>query len=140
MTAPSIRQFRPSNLPLPRPFRTLPGGDILANAMDPLMTDLVNAGYNDGLGVENDPVLGTPQQYRTNPTVPQADGSRSRRSRRWTQAMQDSAQDGATAGAQSRRLQNFANPGELHHQAPWRSGRAAVPVDADQLVGSRRTA
>ena len=37
------------NLPLTRPLRLIPGGDILANAIDPLMTDLVNAGYNDGL-------------------------------------------------------------------------------------------
>ncbi|OBK73748.1 hypothetical protein A5651_13410 [Mycobacterium sp. 1274761.0] len=40
------------NLPLTRPLRLIPGGDIIADAIDPTMTDLVNAGYNDGLGVE----------------------------------------------------------------------------------------
>ena len=37
-------------LPLTRPLRLIPGGDILANALDPTLTELVDAGYNDGKG------------------------------------------------------------------------------------------
>jgi hypothetical protein len=51
-------------LPLTRPLRFLPGGDILANAIDPTMTKLVDAGYNDGLGLEGNPAI------PANPTVP----------------------------------------------------------------------
>ncbi len=39
------------NLPLTRPLRLIPGGDIVADAIDPTMTELVNAGYADGKGI-----------------------------------------------------------------------------------------
>jgi PE-PPE domain len=39
------------NLPLTRPLRLIPGGDIVADALDPTLTELVNAGYNDGKGI-----------------------------------------------------------------------------------------
>jgi PE-PPE domain len=44
-------------LPLTRPLRLLPGGDIIADAIDPTMTQLVNAGYNDGKGLPGDPAI-----------------------------------------------------------------------------------
>jgi hypothetical protein len=44
-------------LPLTRPLRLLPGGDILADTIDPTMTQLVNAGYNDGKGTEDNPAI-----------------------------------------------------------------------------------
>jgi hypothetical protein len=56
------------NLPLTRPLRLIPGGDIVADAIDPTMTDLVNAGYNDGKGVTGseaipkDPTVTRPMQ------------------------------------------------------------------------------
>jgi hypothetical protein len=45
------------NLPLTRPLRLIPGGDIVADAIDPTMTQLVNAGYNDGKGMPGDPAI-----------------------------------------------------------------------------------
>ena len=42
--------FESGDLPLLRPVRSLPGGDILADALEPTLTELVNAGYGDGLG------------------------------------------------------------------------------------------
>ncbi|RDH77093.1 PE-PPE domain-containing protein [Mycolicibacterium moriokaense] len=45
------------DLPLTRPLRLLPGGDIIANAVDPLMTDLVDAGYADGKGTADNPAI-----------------------------------------------------------------------------------
>jgi hypothetical protein len=44
-------------LPLTRPLRLLPGGDILADTIDPTMTQLVNAGYNDGKGIPGDEAI-----------------------------------------------------------------------------------
>src|SRR4029078_6726480 len=40
-----------------------------ACAIDPTMTELVNAGYNDGKGVENDPGLGDAPAIPEDPTV-----------------------------------------------------------------------
>jgi PE-PPE domain-containing protein len=45
------------NLPLTRPLRLLPGGDIIADAIDPTMTELVDTGYNDGKGTVYDPAI-----------------------------------------------------------------------------------
>jgi hypothetical protein len=44
-------------LPLTRPLRLIPGGDILANALDPTLTELVNAGYADGKGIEGEEAI-----------------------------------------------------------------------------------
>ncbi len=44
-----------SDLPLTRPLRLFPGGDILADALDPTLTELVNAGYQDGQPIPDDP-------------------------------------------------------------------------------------
>jgi hypothetical protein len=51
-------------LPLTRPLRLLPGGDILADALDPTMTALVDAGYADGKGTVDNPAI------PRDPTVP----------------------------------------------------------------------
>ena len=52
------------NLPLTRPLRLFPGGDIVADAIDPTLTQLVNAGYNDGKGLPDRPAI------PADPTVP----------------------------------------------------------------------
>ena len=44
-------------LPLTRPLRLFPGGDILADALDPTLTALVDAGYADGKGTEDNPAI-----------------------------------------------------------------------------------
>jgi hypothetical protein len=49
--------YESGDLPLTRPLRLLPGGDILADAIDPTMTQLVNAGYNDGKGIPGDEAI-----------------------------------------------------------------------------------
>lgn len=49
--------FESDGLPLVRPLRLLPGGDIVADAIEPTLTELVNAGYNDGLGMEDNPAI-----------------------------------------------------------------------------------
>ena len=49
--------FESGDLPLLRPVRLLPGGDILADALEPTLTELVNAGYNDGLGEEGNEAI-----------------------------------------------------------------------------------
>jgi len=56
------------NLPLTRPLRLIPGGNIVADALDPTLTELVNAGYNDGKGIPGseaipkDPTVTRPMQ------------------------------------------------------------------------------
>lgn len=60
--------FESGDLPLLRPLRLLPGGDVLADALEPTFTELVNAGYDDGLGEEGneaiplDPRVSRPMQ------------------------------------------------------------------------------
>jgi hypothetical protein len=49
--------FDSGDLPLLRPVRLLPGGDILADALEPTIEELVNAGYADGLGVEGNEAI-----------------------------------------------------------------------------------
>ncbi len=44
-------------LPLTRGLRFIPGGDILADALDPTLTQLVDAGYADGKGTEDNPAI-----------------------------------------------------------------------------------
>ena len=47
--------FESDGLPLTRPFRLIPGGDILADALDPTLTKLVDAGYEGGEPIPTDP-------------------------------------------------------------------------------------
>lgn len=49
--------FESDGLPLLRPLRLLPGGDIVADALEPTFTELVNAGYNDGKGIPGDEAI-----------------------------------------------------------------------------------
>lgn len=91
------------NLPLTRPLRLIPGGDILANAVDPLMTDLVNAGYNDGLGLDDNPAI--PED----PTVPRPMKLFSSLSALDANDVQGDVEDGATAGATTA-FENIGNP------------------------------
>ena len=94
---------RPANLPLTRPLRLIPGGDILADALDPTMTELVNAGYNDGKGTEDNPAI------PKDPTVTTADEAGlvadglGRRAERTVQRR------AATAGATTA-IEDIANP------------------------------
>jgi hypothetical protein len=91
------------NLPLTRPLRLIPGGDILANAIDPVMTDLVNAGYNDGKGLSTDPAI------PVNPTITRPMKPFSSLSALDAGDLQEDAQDGATAGATTA-FENIGNP------------------------------
>jgi hypothetical protein len=52
--------FKADNLPLTRPLRLIPGGDIVADAIDPTLTQLVNAGYQDGQPIPTDPRVPRP--------------------------------------------------------------------------------
>ena len=47
--------FDSEHLPLLRPLRLVPGGDIVADALDPTLTELVDAGYQDG-EIDTDPI------------------------------------------------------------------------------------
>ena len=91
------------NLPLTRPLRLIPGGDIVANAIDPLMTDLVNAGYNDGMGRlgesgdTGEPDRARPMKPFSSLSALDADD------------VQDDVEDGATAGATTA-FENIGNP------------------------------
>jgi hypothetical protein len=52
--------FQSDGLPLTRPLRLIPGGDILADALDPTLTELVDAGYQDGKSIPDDPTVPQP--------------------------------------------------------------------------------
>lgn len=49
--------FESDGLPLVRPLRLLPGGDVVADALEPTLTELVDAGYNDGKGTDANPAI-----------------------------------------------------------------------------------
>ena len=91
------------NLPLTRPLRLIPGGDIVANAIDPLMTDLVNAGYNDGKGLPTDPAI------PANPTITRPMKPFSSLSALDAGDVQSDVEEGATAGATTA-FDNIGNP------------------------------
>ena len=52
--------FDSEHLPLLRPLRLVPGGDIVADALEPTMTELVDAGYQDGESIPSDPRVPQP--------------------------------------------------------------------------------
>ncbi len=52
--------FESDGLPLLRPLLLLPGGDILADAISPTLTVLVNAGYQDDQPIPDDPGVTRP--------------------------------------------------------------------------------
>ncbi|WP_123029524.1 PE-PPE domain-containing protein [Mycolicibacterium stellerae] len=99
-------------LPLTRPLRLLPGGDILANAIDPVMTDLVNAGYNDGLGVEDNPTIGDHPAIPEDPTVLRPMKPFSSLSALEAGDLQDSAQEGLEDGVDTAQ-DDLSNPTNL---------------------------
>jgi hypothetical protein len=61
--------FQSDGLPLTRPLKMLPGGSILASALDPTLTALVNAGYQDNQPIPDDP--GVPRPMGLLPPAPQ---------------------------------------------------------------------
>lgn len=87
--------YESDNLPLTRPLRLLPGGDILADTIDPTMTQLVNAGYSDTKGFQGDEAI--PQD----PTVTRPMKPGSSLSALDAGALQESVQEGASDGAQT---------------------------------------
>ncbi len=91
------------NLPLTRPLRLIPGGDIIADAVDPVLTDLVDAGYNDGLGAAGNPAI------PANPTVLRPWKPFSSLSALDPGDLSNDVQDGATAGVTTG-IENAANP------------------------------
>jgi hypothetical protein len=52
--------FSSGGLPLLKPFRLLPGGNILADALEPALTVLVNWGYQDNSPIPEDPTTTRP--------------------------------------------------------------------------------
>lgn len=87
--------YESDNLPLTRPLRLLPGGDILADTIDPTMTQLVNAGYSDTKGFQGDEAI------PKDPTVTRPMKPGSSLSALDAGALQESVQEGASDGAQT---------------------------------------
>ena len=58
--------FQSDGLPLVRPLRMIPGGNILADAIEPAATVLVNAGYQDNTPIPTDPGVPRPAAPLTN--------------------------------------------------------------------------
>jgi hypothetical protein len=54
--------FESDGLPLLRPLRMIPGGDVLADALEPTATALVNAGYQDNTPIPADPRVQRPMR------------------------------------------------------------------------------
>ncbi|APE16010.1 hypothetical protein BOH72_13080 [Mycobacterium sp. WY10] len=52
--------FQSDGLPLVRPLRMVPGGNVIADAVEPAATVLVNAGYRDNQPVPDDPGVQRP--------------------------------------------------------------------------------
>ncbi|AGB20774.1 PE-PPE domain-containing protein [Mycobacterium sp. JS623] len=52
--------FESEHLPLLRPLRLVPGGDIVANTLEPTTTELVDAGYQNGKPIPSDPRVPQP--------------------------------------------------------------------------------
>lgn len=52
--------YESDGLPLVRPLRSLPGGGVVADAIEPTLTVLVNAGYKDNEPIPDDPSVARP--------------------------------------------------------------------------------
>ncbi|GFG52537.1 PE-PPE domain-containing protein [Mycolicibacterium agri] len=52
--------FESDGLPVVRPLRLIPGGDILADTLEPALTEIVNAGYKDNTPIPDDPTVERP--------------------------------------------------------------------------------
>lgn len=92
------------NLPLTRVLRIFPGGDIIANAVDPTLTELVNAGYADGKGTADNPAIPADPTV-TRPMKPFS-------SLGALGGVPASVPEGTTAGAQTA-IEDIANPGNF---------------------------
>jgi hypothetical protein len=94
--------FESDRLPLVRPLLLLPGGEILADAIEPTLTVLVNAGYQNNQPIPDDPGVTRPvgllpPMTQTTAAIQQLPG-----------ALQQGVQDG-TAAAQT----DLASPANL---------------------------
>ena len=96
--------FESDGLPLVRPLKLFPGGDILAEALEPTLTEIVNAGYDDGLGVEGNEAIPkdprVPRPMGWVPPLPQTD------------RLADSVRQGLEDGAETAQ-EDFENPGNF---------------------------
>jgi PE-PPE domain len=90
-------------LPLTKPLRLLPGGDIVADTVDPTLTRWVNAGYNDGLGIEGN------EAVPVDPSVPRPMQPGSSLGAFSLGGLQVSVQEGLNAGAETLR-EDLSNP------------------------------
>lgn len=52
--------FTTDRLPLVRPLLLVPGGNVVADAVEPALTDIVNAGYQDNQPIPTDPTKTRP--------------------------------------------------------------------------------
>ena len=91
-------------MPLTRALRLLPGGDIIADALDPTLTELVDAGYADGKGVDGEEAI------PKDPTVPRPMQPGSSLSA--LGGVPDSVQDGSAAGVRTAQ-DDISNPGNF---------------------------
>jgi hypothetical protein len=94
--------FQTDRLPLVRPLLLLPGGEIVADVVEPILTVLVNAGYQDGQPIPLDPTVQRPMQLGSSlSNIITASNT-------LPGALQQGVQDG-TAAAQT----DLASPGKL---------------------------
>lgn len=94
------------NLPLTRVLRLIPGGDIVADTVDPVLTDLVNAGYNDGLGIEGNEAI------PVNPAIPRPWKPFSSLSALDADDLGDSVEEGLEKGTDTAKA-DFADPSKF---------------------------
>jgi hypothetical protein len=93
--------FESDGLPLVRPLRLLPGGDILADTLEPALTEIVNAGYKDNQPIPDDPTVTRPMGLLpTSETATMLS--------RLPGSVLQGLQDGADTAQE-----DFANPGNL---------------------------
>ena len=90
--------FSSEDLPVLRPLRLFPGGDILADALEPTMTELVDAGYEGGEPIPTDPRV--PRPMRPFSSFENLDG------------VPGSVQDGLDDGAETAQ-DDFADPSKI---------------------------
>jgi PE-PPE domain len=94
--------FTSDRLPLVRPLLLLPGGEIVADAVEPILTELVDAGYKDGQPIPLDPTVPRPMELGSSlSNIITASNS-------LPGALQQGVQDG-TAAAQT----DLSSPGKL---------------------------
>jgi hypothetical protein len=70
--------FQSNGLPLVAPLRLIPGGDAIADAIEPTLTRLVNAGYQDGQPIPRDPGVPRPMTLLSSVTQTTSSASAAR--------------------------------------------------------------